>query len=236
MKKLPLGVVFAVFTGSTVAFASMGGWAVVSVAKVPDAWIAGKPLQLTWQVRQHGITLLDGLSPTLEASNGSRRVTGTTWTFESDGRAAYRGTIVFPEPGDWQVTINSGFGQSKAVLIPWRVVDSAGPVRGTVEEHLAKLGVASLSEAERGRRMFAALGCVTCHVHRDVGITGQLSGFGPDLSNQRFAPDYLAHFLSDPSIKPPIDGKRMPNLALKDKDIANLIAFINADRRLTRRQ
>ena len=126
--------------------------------------------------------------------------------------------------------------RSKAVLIPWRVVDSVSPVRGTVEEHLKKLGVAPLPESERGRRMFAALGCTTCHLHRDVGITGELSGFGPDLSDQRFAPDYLAHFLANPSIKPPMDGKSMPNLALKDKDIATLIAFINADRRLTRRQ
>jgi len=231
MKRLSLGILGAVLVASTVAFASMGGWAVVTVSKIPDAWIAGKPLQLSWQVRQHGLSRLEGLKPTLEARAGSRRIAGTTWAFNADGQKGYRGTITFPEPGDWQVTINSGFGRSRAVLIPWRVVDSVTTVRGTVEDHLVKIGVPAFSEAERGRRMFAATGCVTCHVHRDVGITGELSDFGPDLTDKKFPPAYLARFLADPSIKPSTDGKRMPSLALREKDIAPLVAFINAERR-----
>jgi cytochrome c553 len=235
MKKLSLGILGAVLLAATVASTSAGGWAVVTVSKIPDAWIAGTPLQLTWQVRQHGVSHLEGLKPTLEARAGSRRVRGTTWAFEEDGQKGYRGRITFPEPGEWQVTIQSGFGRSRAVLVPWRVVDSVSPVRGTVEEHLAKRGIAPLPEAERGRRMFAATGCVTCHVHRAVGITGEVSDVGPDLTDRRFPADYLARFLADPSIKPPTNGKRMPSLALRDKDIAPLIAFINAERRLTGR-
>lgn len=235
MKRLSLGVLAAMLVASTVAFASMGGWAVVSVSKIPDAWITGKPLQLTWKVRQHGVTQLEGLRPTLEARAGSRLVRGTTWAFEEDGEKGYRGRITFPEPGEWQVTIHSGFGRSRAVLIPWRVVDSIRPVRGTVEEHLQTIGIAPFSEAERGRRMFAAQGCVTCHVHRAVGISGEVSKFGPDLTDRKFAPDYLARFLADPSIKPPTNGKRMPSLALREKDIAPLVAFINTERRVSNR-
>lgn len=230
MKKLSLGILVAVPIASTIAFTSMGGWAVVSVNKIPDAWIAGKPLQLSWRVRQHGITELHGLHPTLEARDGSRRITGRTWEFTEDGQKGYRGIITFPERGTWQVTIHSGFGRSRAVLIPWRVVDSVTTVRGTVEAHLQKNGVPAFRESERGRRMFAAMGCVTCHVHRDVGIVGEVSDFGPDLTDRRFPSDYLARFLANPSIKPPTNGKRMPNLALRDKDIAPLIAFINAER------
>ena len=235
MKRLSLGILGAILVASTVAFASMGGWAVVTVSKIPDAWIAGKPLQLSWQVRQHGLTRLEGLKPTLEARAGSRRITGKTWEFNEDGQKGYRGTITFPNRGDWQVTIHSGFGRSKAVLVPWRVVDSVTAVRGTVEAHLAKIGVGALSEPERGRRMFAATGCVTCHVHRDVGIGGEVSDFGPDLTDRKFPAAYLARFLADPSIKPATNGKQMPSLALREKDIAPLIAFINADRRLTSR-
>lgn len=235
MKRLSLGILGPILVASTVAFASLGGWAVVTVKKIPDAWIAGKPLQLTWQVRQHGVSHIEGLQPTLEARAGSRRVRGTTWPFDEDGEKGYRGRITFPEPGEWQVTIHSGFGRSRAVLIPWRVVDSVAPVRGTVEEHLRTIGVAALPEAERGRRMFAAMGCVTCHVHRAVGIAGEVSDVGPDLTDRRFPPDYLARFLADPSIKPPTNGKRMPSLALRDKDIAPLVAFINAQQRLTSR-
>ncbi len=233
--KLPLAILAGVLVVSTAAYASMGGWAVVSVSKIPDAWIAGKPLQLTWQVRQHGVTRVAGLEPTLEARSASRRVKGTTWSFGEDGETGYRGTITFPEPGEWQVTIHSGFGRSRTVLIPWRVVDSIKPVRGTVEEHLATIGLPELSEVERGRRMFVAKGCITCHVHRDLPMRGDVSDLGPDLTDRRFAAGYLAKFLADPTIKPPSKGKRMPNPGLREKDIALLVAFINAERRVTQR-
>ena len=235
MMKLALGAIGVVLLASVVAFASMGGWAVVKVAKIPDAWIVGKPLQLQWQVRQHGVTPLYDLEPSLVARAGKQLVRGTTWKFDEDGEKGYRGKVAFPAPGEWQVTIESGFGSSKAVLIPWRVVDSVTPVRGTVEEHLATRGMARFSEAERGRRLFVAQGCVTCHVHRDVEIKGQLSDFGPDLTDRRFPAEYLMRFLKDPSIKLPTNGKQMPNLALREKEILPLIAFINAERRTTAR-
>lgn len=230
MKRLWIAGPAVLLVLSIAGFAYFGGWAVVSVSKIPDAWVVGKPLQLSWKVRQHGVSPLYGLKPTLEAQSGSRRVTGTTWAFSEDGEKGYRGTITFPEPGEWQVTVHSGFGRSRAVLIPWGVVDSVTKVRGTVEEHLAAMGMPPFGEAERGRRMFASMGCVTCHVHSAVPVTGEVSDAGPDLSNQRFAPDYLARFLADPSIKPSTNGKRMPNLALREKDIAPLVAFINAER------
>lgn len=235
MKRLWIAGLAAVLLLSAAGYASVGGWAVVSVSKIPDAWIVGKPLQLSWQARQHGLTPIAGLKPTIEAQSGSQRVKGSTWEFSEDGERGYRGTISFPRPGDWQVTIHSGFGRSRAVLVPWRVVDSVTPVRGTVESHLATMRIPPFSDVERGRRMFAALGCVTCHVHSAVPVTGEVSDVGPNLTDRRFAPDYLARFLADPSIKPSTNGKRMPNLALREKDIAPLIAFINAERVAARR-
>ena len=229
MKTLALRIAGVLLVASTAALTANGGWAVVKVAKIPDTWVVGRPLQLQWQVRQHGVSPLDGLQPTLEARSGARVVTGATWAFAEDGEKGYRGRIAFPDAGEWQVTIHSGFGESKAVLVPWRVVDSVTAIRGTVEEHLATRGIQRLSEVERGRRLFASQGCVSCHVHRAVPITGQLSTFGPDLSDRRFTAEYLARFLADPSIKPPTDGKRMPNLAMREKEILPLIAFINAE-------
>ena len=235
MKRFTIAASLAALIGFAAGFASMGGWAVVSVSKIPDAWVAGKPLQLSWQVRQHGATLLYGLTPRLEARSGSRVIEGVAWQFDEDGQKGYRGRLIFPNPGEWQVTIHSGFGRSKAVLVPWKVVDSVTTVRGTVEEHLARIGLPRLSEAERGRRMFAAAGCVSCHTHRDVPIKGELSDFGPDLSDRKFPAAYLAKFLANPSIKPPTNGKRMPDPGLREKDIVPLIAFINSDRRVTSR-
>jgi len=235
VKKLVLGAVGGLLLVSTAAYSAFGGWAVVKVSKIPDAWVAGKPLQLSWQVRQHGVRPMgpeDQLHPTLEARSGSLVVRGTAEPYTAEGSKSFRGKIVFPTTGDWQVTIHSGFGESRAVLLPWRVVDSVRTIQGTVEEHLATLGIARFSEVERGRRLFVSQGCVSCHVHRSVEITGQMSTLGPELTDRRLPADYLAKFLANPSIKPPTEGKpQMPNLDMREKEIIPLVAFLTAERR-----
>jgi cytochrome c551/c552 len=239
MRQLARKTVGVALLATTVAYAAFGGWAVVKVSKVPDAWVVGKPLTLSWEIRQHGVYRLgpeDHLNPTIEARSGARVVTGSATGYAEDGWKGFRGTIVFPATGDWQVTINSGFGNARAVLVPWRVVDSVRTIRGTVEDHLATLGIPKLGEVERGRRLFAAQGCVSCHVHRDVEITGPMSVVGPELTDRRLPAEYLTRFLADPSIKPPTPGKMsMPNLELREKDIQPLIAFLTAERRAATR-
>jgi len=234
MKTHTLAAAGMLMLATTAAYSAFGGWAVVKVSKVPDAWVAGRPLQLSWQVRQHGVTPLGPearLRPTLEARSGSRVVHGTAAAYTEEGWKGFRGTIVFPTTGEWQVTINSGFGDARAVLVPWRVVDSVRAIRGTVEEHVATLGVARFSEVERGRRLFVSQGCVSCHVHRAVEITGQMSTFGPELTDRRLPADYLAKFLANPAIKPATAGKpQMPNLDLREKEIIPLVAFLTAAR------
>ncbi len=240
MKKLALGAAGMLMLSTTIAaYSAFGGWAVVKVSKIPDAWVAGKPLQLSWQVRQHGVRPMgfeDQLRPTLEARSGSRIVHGTAAAYAEEGWKGFRGTIVFPTTGDWQVTINSGFGDARAVLVPWRVVDSVRTIRGTVEEHVATLGIPRFSEVERGRRLFVSQGCVTCHVHRAVEITGQMSAMGPELTDRRLSADYLAKFLANPSMKPATPGKpQMPNLDMREKEIIPLVAFLTAERRAATR-
>ena len=100
MKKLALGVIGVALLASAAAFTTFGGWAVVKVSKIPDAWVVGKPLQLQWEAWQHGNAPLHGLKPTLEARSGARVIQGTTWEFEEDGVKAYRGRIAFPATGD----------------------------------------------------------------------------------------------------------------------------------------
>lgn len=237
MKKLALGVVAVALLASVFAFTSAGGWAVIKVAKVPDAWIAGKPLQLSWQVRQHGVEPAEGLTPILEARSGTTVIRGTASAHTEDGqRGAYRGRLVFPTKGEWQVTIRSGFGNNKVTLLPWNVVDSVTPVRGTVEEHLAKLGIARFSQVEQGRRLFVAQGCISCHTHGSVAVVSEWPNFAQDLTDRRFPPEYLARFLADPSIKQwGPGGPKMPNLELREKEILPIVAFINAERRTTSR-
>jgi hypothetical protein len=65
--------------------------------------------------------------------------------------------------------------------------------------------------------------------------------YGPDLTDKRFAKEYLTRFLADPSIKPvpeEVCSKdrsycgspyAMPNLNLKDVEIEALVAFITKE-------
>ena len=218
MKRL-LGAALAL---TTIAAASWGGWAVVTVENAPDHFVVGKPATFDFVVRQHGVEALRELRPSVEARSGSRRVEGRAW--ETPTAGVYRASITIPETGDWAVTIGSGFGGSKGRLLPTAAIAAGAkaPVR---------------TEAERGRQLFASAGCVTCHVHASVKLEPLIKEGAPDLTDKRFAADYLAKFLADPSIKPRSPNMRMemPNLKLREQDIASLVAFINAEQRVTGR-
>src|SRR6266545_1275141 len=181
-----LGFTFAL---TTVAAVRLGGWAVVTLENPPEYLVAGKPLDVDFSVRQHGFTLRSDLKPSIEARSGMRRVSGTVRGLQRPG--GYRATITVPKTGEWQIAINSGWGRQDGKLLPLRAIESTASAP------------APLEEPERGRLLFAAKGCVTCHVHGGVDITGELQGTGPDLTGRRFPAQYLVQFFADPSIKPP---------------------------------
>jgi len=56
---------------------------------------------------------------------------------------------------------------------------------------------------------------------------------GPVLTGRRYVAEVLATFLADPERSPlarnTVSEIRMPNLGLKQRDIASLVAFINAN-------
>ena len=219
MKKLTLGLVGAGLALATVAATRMGGWAVVTVDDAPEYFVVGRPLVLNFKVRQHGHNELDGLKPEISARLGSQVVTGRAWETQKAG--TYRASLTVPQTGSWQITIESGFGPSKGTLLPLRAVDSSQKV-------------AALAPADRGRQLFAAKGCVTCHVHRSVDIATMVKDFAPELSDKRFPAEYLERFLADPSIKPPLppNGPQMPNPQLRQPEIQSLVAFINSNQRV----
>jgi cytochrome c553 len=217
MKKLAVGVLAL----TTMAASSWGGWAVVSVENAPDHFIVGKPTTFDFVVKQHAVEPLKELRPSIEARSGSKRVQGRAW--ETPKAGVYRASITIPETGDWAVTIESGFGASKGRLVPAPAIaaNTTAPAR---------------TDAERGRQLFASAGCVTCHTHVAVNMEALYKNMAPDLSNKRFAADYLAKFLADPSIKPKSpDMMQMPNMRLRENDIASLVAFINSERKVTSR-
>jgi mono/diheme cytochrome c family protein len=196
-----------------------GGWAVVSLQDVPDYAVAGQPLTLTYSVRQHGEELHGDLKGSVSARSGSASV--SIDAKPTTQRGYYAATVTLPNAGDWTLTIASGFPKSQLKLLPIRAVAAGAPAPP------------ALAPAERGRVLFVAKGCVTCHTHSDskseMGADGP-----PDLTDKTFAATYLAEYLANPKIKPPANknGWQMPNPQLKQAEIAALVAFINSDRRV----
>src|SRR4051794_1887060 len=83
-----------------------GGWAVVTVDDPPEHAVVGRPLTLTFMVRQHGVTPRDDLRPTLQAVGAGSSPVDASATNEGGGR--YRATLTLPSAGTWSLTIHSG--------------------------------------------------------------------------------------------------------------------------------
>lgn len=195
-----------------------GGWGVMTIVDVPESAVVGAPVTYTYEMRQHGVQIatMDGM---VEATNGRRKVEALASNALGGGRRS--AVVTFPEPGNWTVKVNTFAGHS---LLPIRVV--ARGERPPV-----------LSAVERGKHLFVAKGCVSCHTHQLVGkaLVQHLSGV-PDLSEPRFADAYLQRFLKDPSIKASTAQWPMPNLNLKDAEITALVAFLNQETRAAARR
>ena len=188
-----------------------GGWAAITVEDLPDYSVVRQPLNLTFTVRQHGVTKLSDLQPRVEArASGGATATAVAERNKEEGQ--YSARLVPAASGMWTITIHSGFGNSRVTLEPLQIIDAGAQPP------------AVLAAADRGRRLFVAKGCVTCHLHRDVDGSGVIA-VGPELTSRRLPPEYLQRFLADPSITG--SANRMPNLNLKQAEIAALIAFLN---------
>jgi len=48
-----------------------GGWATLTIANLPDYFVVGKPVPLTFLVRAHGVTLVDGMQTAVTAHLGT---------------------------------------------------------------------------------------------------------------------------------------------------------------------
>ena len=190
--------------------AAYGGWAAITVEDLPDYGVVRQPLNLTFTVRQHGVTKLSNLEPRVEARGVGTNAAAVAMPGKEAGQ--YTARLVLPQAGEWTITIHSGFGPSKVTLVPMQVIEPTAQAP------------AALAAADRGRRLFVAKGCLSCHMHGDVSGSGVVA-VGPDLTSRRLAPESLQRFLADPSMIG--SANRMPNLNLKQPEIAALIAFLN---------
>jgi len=112
-----------------------GGWAVITLDELPGNVEANQPLEIGFMVRQHGVTPLSGLSPTIRAdlagSSESIRVTAV-----DEGIAGhYAATLTLPQTGEWQWSIEA-FGGAQpmpalTVVEAASVVAKSEPVKAS---------------------------------------------------------------------------------------------------------
>lgn len=139
-------------------------------------------------------------------------------------KGQYTASLVVPRTGEWKVTIKSGFGPSDLPLLPMQATDG-------------KRRVATISEGERGKRLFVAKGCISCHVNSAVDQKGVMQDVGPNLTGKTFDAAYLAIWLENPKIRPRTNpNAEMPDLGLTKNEVASLTAFINGGRTAAAKQ
>ena len=204
------------------AFAA-GGWAITTVEHLPEYLVVGVPTEITFTVRQHGITPNGHLSPVVEAKSGRTVIMAKAVPTERDGE--YVAEVAVPRVGEWTVTIMSGFSKQPLPFLPSPPMLSRSellPIRAITAGAAAP---APASGIDRGRALFVAKGCVGCHVHASVDRFSYK--FGPELTRLSYPAEHLASLLKNPSAARPGTVVRMPNLGLRPEEISALVAFIN---------
>jgi hypothetical protein len=93
---LQLGALTIAALGAT-AF-SIGGWAVITVDDLPQTLAVGQPIGIGFMVRQHGVTPLDRLTPTIFASDDKHEASEVRVSAIPSGPAGhYVATLVVPQ-------------------------------------------------------------------------------------------------------------------------------------------
>jgi mono/diheme cytochrome c family protein len=204
-------MVFSVALLLGVARLYAGGWAVVTVVELPDVVRAGESFELSYAVRQHGVGLMSGLDGRITATLDEQVVSVRATPLPQAGY--YTAKVTVPRDGPWAVRIEHGFG-TFFELPPLQILavarSAAAPPPAPV--------------AERGRQLFVAKGCVTCHVHEAVG--GESLSVGPDLTSLRRGRADLERLLT-PGFAATQQSK-MPDLGLRTGEIEALVTFFDS--------
>lgn len=100
---LTSGLILLLFYSA--AFA--GGWAVITIDSLPGEIRAGEAFTIEFSVRQHGVTPMSGLEPTISVSNPE---TGETIAFRAEPGAEtgdYKATLNLPTVGEWSWSVQA---------------------------------------------------------------------------------------------------------------------------------
>lgn len=213
-RRVGIAVVTAALLPFTVAFAN-GGWWVHTVENVPEYLVAGEPVELSISLRAHGLTLMSLGSIMNVHLIGPDSVVQTLKATPSAQLGYYTANLEASEPGEWSVALQSGHMALELLPLKAIAVGDTPPAR--------------LTAVERGRHLYAAKGCVTCHGSSDApaaqsGITLGITrvNAGPELIGTSFRRGYIEEVLANP-------GRRaMPNLNLSRDEIGAIAAFLHS--------
>lgn len=147
-----------------VSAAQAGGWATVGVDPLPTGIDAGEPWSTEITILQHGRTPLTGLQPLVvvrEQTSGLEREFRATPSGEP---GVYDARVVFPEAGDWNVRVESGWwGEGRLTFGPVPIGDGSGV--GAAPDSFPAAPVAALA------LVVALLGAAAFVVRRRWGPT-----------------------------------------------------------------
>ena len=219
MRRILLGAPIAAVLIAA-APSSFGGWTVITVHDLPEYLVAAEATTLEFTIRQHGEELLPGRSPTviLREADGGWFADKRRFAAREVGHGTYRATIQPEGSGNVEITIDADFHRSKSALLPMPVVASGATP-------------ASLPAGDRGRQLFVAKGCATCHAKRDDPEVQErhVVSVGPELTGRQLPAEWLAAKLADPASNRvgATNGVVMPDLGLDQREIAALVSFVN---------
>ena len=128
---------FAISLALALAFAYTmtvfaGGWAVITLDRLPTKVVAGESFLVGFMVRQHGRTPMTGLEPTITTTlNKDEQFVIQAEPDDKPGH--YTATLTFPKEGEWQWSI-----QAFSMDQPMPVLHVAAPVAGSDHEAAAQ--------------------------------------------------------------------------------------------------
>ena len=196
-----------------------GGWAVLTVHELPTHLVASQPQTITFTVRQHGAELMRGPEAWVTVRTAGRmsrpqRVDA----IPTRNPGEYSATIAPETPGRVTLQLHGNPRMEDVALRPLAVVAAGAPAP-------------AIDAYERGRDLFVAKGCVTCHVKSDDPemLERRSVAVGPALGGRRFDAAWLTTKISDPAVNRVrySDYVVMPRLEMTADEVGALVSYLN---------
>jgi cytochrome c2 len=133
-----IGLVAAVLAVVLASPAFAGGWAVVTLDRLPQGVRAGEAVTVGFTVRQHGLTPVSDLvpPPSIDATNPATGETVRSVAEADGGAGHYTARLVLPSGGEWTWGIRA-FGDQVQPMPPMQVAAANRPEDGVGASSLA---------------------------------------------------------------------------------------------------